>query len=409
MKDRVNCAVIGLGSRGYSLLKGVLLKMADVNVLAVCDAYEDRAKKGGEAVRSSKKTEPLVTTDYKEALRCKGVEAVFIYTAWEAHIEIAVEAMKCGVTVAMEVGGAYSLDDCFSLVRTSEETGVPCMMLENCCYGKMELRVTDMARKGVLGEIVHCEGGYCHDLRSEIADGEKNRHYRLRNYIARNCENYPTHELGPIAKLLDVNDGNRMLTLTSFSSKARGLKQFVKDKRSDDKKLLETEFKQGDVVTTIIECEHGETVVLSLDTTLPRPYSRKFTVRGTKGMYQEDNNMVFLDGRHNAFDFYSKPIWNNARKYRLYDSPLWRRGSKHLKKVGHGGMDWLVTRAFVESYKAGKDFPIDVYDTAAYMCVTALSEESIREGGKKVNIPDFAATRKKAPDLLPDFDLRKKR
>lgn len=146
---------------------------------------------------------------------------------FESHIPIAIAAMKAGKYVAMEVGGAYSLDDCWELVRTSEETGMPCMLLENCCYGRREMMVLNMVKKGIMGDIIHCSGGYCHDLRQEIANGKENRHYRLRNYLNRNCDNYPTHELGPISKVLNINHGNRMVSLISVASRSQGLHDYI--------------------------------------------------------------------------------------------------------------------------------------------------------------------------------------
>ena len=139
----------------------------------------------------------------------------------------------------------------------------------------------NMVKQGLFGEIVHCSGGYCHDLRDEIAFGKEKRHYRLRNYLARNCENYPTHELGPIARVLDINRGNRMVSLSSTASGSAGLHEFILKNKPDDAELRDAEFAQGDIVTTVIKCERGETIVLTLDTTLPRSYDRAFTIRGT--------------------------------------------------------------------------------------------------------------------------------
>jgi hypothetical protein len=259
--------------------------------------------------------------------------------------------------------------------------------MENCCYGKRELMVMNMVRKGLLGDVVHCSGGYLHDLREEVAKGNENRHYRLRNYLNRNCENYPTHELGPIAKILDINNGNRMVSLTSTASCAKGLHEYVIANNGENDVLADKQFAQGDVITTVIKCAQGQTITLVLDTTLPRAYSRGFTVRGTKAAYFEDMDAMFIDGEHNDCEFDAKKIWNNAESYNeKYAHPLWQN---YDPKGGHGGMDYLVFSAFLEAVKTGKKPPIDVYDAAAYMCITALSEESIHLGGAPVAIPDF--------------------
>ena len=208
---------IGMGNRGTSMLKNILDCFSDkVEISAVCDLFEDRVQKGIDLVKEKTGKTPVGTINSDDVMKMD-IDAVMVMAAWEAHIPLAVAAMKAGKRVAMEVAGAYSLDDCFRLVRTSEETGIGCMLLENCCYGKAELAVLNMVREGLFGEVVHCSGGYFHDLRTEVAIGPITKHYRNRNYYSRNCENYPTHELGPIAKVLDINRGNRMVSLVSVA------------------------------------------------------------------------------------------------------------------------------------------------------------------------------------------------
>ncbi|MGM9653198.1 MAG: Gfo/Idh/MocA family protein [Eubacteriales bacterium] len=388
--EKIRIGMIGFGGRGYGLLRQILLPRENVIVTAVCDLYPDRAERAAAAVEEQYGKRPLVSTDYHDVTSCADVDAVVISSAWESHIEIAVSAMENGKYTATEVGGAYSLADCFRLVETYERTGMHCMMLENCCYDRMELMVTRMVREGLFGEIVHCAGGYQHDLRSEIAFGEENRHYRLRNYTYRNCENYPTHELGPIAKLLDINRGNRMLTLTSMASGAHGLHEYIRQNEKANKELLGTSFAQGDVVTTVIRCARGQTITLTLDTTLPRYYCRGFTVRGTKGMYEETTNSIFLDGQDNGYDFKWHEKWGCAKDYlEKYEHPIWDRFLHDGVRGGHGGIDWLVFDAFLGAVERGITPPIDTYDTASWMAITPLSEESISLGGAPVAIPDF--------------------
>lgn len=390
VKEQLKIGVVGLGGRGTSLLEAVMIPMEDISIIGVCDKYEDRRTHAAQMVKEKKGNEPLCTADYREILALDELDALVVTTSWADHLQPAIDAMKAGKRVAMEVGGAYSLDQLWQLVHTSEETGIPCMMLENCCYGRDELMVRNMVEQGVFGEIVHCQGGYHHDLRSEISFGRENRHYRLDNYKNRNCENYPTHELGPIAKILNINHGNRMISLSSVASKSRGLNDYLKREKGDEYDITNYPFAQGDVVTTTIRCAHGETIVLTLDTTLPRAYSRGFHIQGTRAMYMEDNRSLFIDGVHNKYDFSWKDQWNNVEEYRdQYEHPIWKQYLAEGIKGGHDGMDWLVFRAFFESVMKDEEPPIDVYDTAAWMCISALSENSIAMGGLPVAIPDF--------------------
>ena len=394
MIDKVKIGVIGLGRRGSALLY-VLLAFDDVEVAACCDTYLDRAKDNAKIVFEKKKNIPFVTTDYKEVLNMKEIDAVLISTAWEYHAEIAIAAMENKKIVALEVGGAYTIQDCWDLVKTYERTKTPFMFMENCCYAKSELLVTAMARKGKFGKIVHCSGAYAHDLRKEITFGKENRHYRLRNYISRNCENYPTHALGPIAKLLDINRGNRMVSLVSVASKAEGLHQFIlENKEKVEPSLLTQRFSQGDIVYTIITCADGETITLKLDTTLPRYYAREFTVRGTKGLYEQNANMVFIEGEQEeeyweAVDTYQKHI-NNAKNYEQEFLPdMWKNIKEEDIKAGHGGTDVFTFKAFINAIKNNEEMPIDIYDAVSWMSITCLSEESIAHGGAPIAIPDF--------------------
>lgn len=389
--EKVRVAVVGVGSRGRYMLEHCLLNMDNMCVTAVCDTYEDRTQWAAQKVEEVSGQKPFASTNWHDVLNPAFADAVLILSAWESHVPIAIEAMEKGIAVGMEVGGAYSLDQCWDMVRTYERTRTPFMFLENCCYGRIEMMVMRMVKQGLFGDVVHCEGGYCHDLRGEIAFGKENRHYRLRNYLHRNCENYPTHELGPIAQILGINRGNRFVSLVSMASSAKGMNTYAKYNANVDPALQSVQFAQGDVVTTIIKCANGETITLSLDTTLPRAYSRRFTVRGTLGMYMEDNNSIYLDTDFTEADHWDwSKQWNNANKYlEKYEHPVWEQYLKEGIRGGHGGMDGLVYDAFIEAVRNGTPCPIDVYDAAAWMAVTPLSEASIAKGGMPVEFPDF--------------------
>ena len=290
------------------------------------------------------------------------------------------------------MGGAYSVEDCWQLVHTWEETKTPFMFLENCCYGERELLATKLARIGTLGEVVYCHGAYAHDLREEICGGIANRHYRLRNYLARNCDNYPTHNLGPIARLLNINRGNRMLKLVSMASKSRGLETYVNE-HEEYAFLKGKHFAQADVVTTMITCADGTLITLKLDTTLPRAYSREFTVSGTKGIYSERDNVILEDGGDFNHNVSIGKYRDTADKYKDLRPKIWRDITQEEIEAGHGGVDTLMLRSFFDAARNGEEMPIDVYDAAAWMVITCLSEASIAGGGQSIDIPDFTSGR----------------
>ena len=387
----IKACIVGLGARGYGLLTSVILKNKDIEVVAVCDIYEDRVERSLEAIKKSGGAAKGFS-DYKKALNTAGIDAVYVFSDWSTHAEIALYAMRKGIAVASEVGCEYSLENCYELVRTQEQTGTPYMLMENCCWNKDELLATAMARKNMFGTIVHCAGAYAHDLRNEISYGHVNRHYRFDNYVNRCCENYSTHELGPIAKLLDINRGNRILTVSSIASKAVGLEEYIKTREDATEEMKNAHFKQGDIVTTMLTCSNGETILLRLDTTLPRSYSREFTVRGTKGMYMQETNSVFLDGEkeYGSSTNFHKANIDNATKYEEEFLPdIWKNVTPEQLHAGHGGMDWFAYKAFSDALKNGTPMPIDVYDSATWQAIGVLSEMSIAQGGAPQAMPDF--------------------
>ena len=394
--ENIKIGYIGLGCRGKDLLENIVLAQKE-QVVAVCDVYEDRAREGAKVVEAAGQPTPFVSTDYKDIIANEEVNTIIIVTAWESHVEIALAAIirmleNERVRIGIHTHDRSSAVAGDHVLRLSRNAETPFMFLENCCFGRRELMVLNMVEQGVLGEIVHCAGGYQHDLRDEIAFGKENRHYRLRNYLSRNCENYPTHDLGPIARILNINHGNRMLTLSSFASKSAGLHEFIMQNKSDDERLKQAHFAQGDIITTMIRCANGETIQLTLDTTLPRYYSRNFTVRGTKGMYEEATDSVFIDrkeDRDHDFDW-RKECSGNADTYaETYDHPIWKKFLEEGVQGSHGGMDWLEFEQFFQCLREDSPMPVDVYDAASWMAITALSEMSVARGGAVVDIPDF--------------------
>lgn len=385
MKKKIKIGFVGLGRRGLSVLHGCFSEMSDVEVKLMCDQNPAKIQETIDFLAEKGKTAPPSTTNFEDILNDEEIDAVVIMTGWNTHTKLAKASILAGKYTAVEVGCAYSLQECYDLIEAYETTKAPLMMLENCCYGRTEMMTLNIVKQGLFGEIVHCRGGYHHYLPDVelFVEGEYN-HYRIQEYIHRNCEQYPTHELGPISKVLGINRGNRMMKLVSVASKSRALKEYASKHLPADSEYNNVEYKQGDIVNTCITCANGETILLTLDTTLPRAYySRDFTVRGTKGMYAEERLTVYFEGEEEG------KTNNRDECYEKYDHPLHKEYAQSEVKGGHGGMDWLVCRAFVESVKAGINTPIDAYDTVAWMAIAPLSEMSVQKGGMPVDIPDF--------------------
>ena len=265
------------------------------------------------------------------------------------------------------------------------------------------MAVLNMVRQNVFGELIHLQGGYQHDLRgvkfndgktpynSGAEFGEKafsEARWRTQHSVHRNGDLYPTHGIGPLAMMININRGNRFVALNSFSSKARGLHNYIERKGGKNHPNMKVDFRLGDVVTTNIRCLNGETILLQHDTNLPRPYSLGFRVQGTNGIWMDLNNSIYVEGSGKEHQ------WEKADEWlQKFDHPLWARWSKSTEEAGHGGMDFFVLHAFVEAVKRSLPTPMDVYDAASWSAITPLSEQSIELGNQTVEFPDFTGGR----------------
>ncbi len=387
--EKIKVGIIGLGNRGKTM--GMLVsEHENCAVTAICDVYRDRCDEMKEKL-APLGHDPKIFENCEELIASPDVEMVFVFSAWENHVPAAIASMRAKKPVAFEVGGAYTIDECIQLCEAHRETGTPAMMLENCCYGRVEQTLYAMNEDNFFGEIVHLCGGYNHDLREEVSTGIECRHYRHRNYRNRNCENYPTHELGPLNVLLGIGHGNRFVSLSSFASKSAGLDTYIRNHPERDQTYADGKWAQGDIVTTILTTEFGQTVRLTLDTTLPRPYSRGLEIHGTRGWFSQDNMSVYSDTDHKESDHFKwKNFWGNYSQYEeKYMPGLWRDYLDAGVKKGHGGMDFLVLDSFIQAVREGAPMPIDIYDSAIMMAVTPLSERSIKQGGAPVEFPDI--------------------
>ena len=378
---------IGVGSQGTNLLR-VCLNMKDVEVPAICDIDAEHLARAQRLVVKSGRKEPVgyskSETDYKNMVTRDDLDGIIIATPWRWHTPMAVDTMRAGKYCAPEVWGASSVDEVWQLVRASEESGMPCMMLENHCYDRDSMAILKMVREGLFGELIHCQCGYQHDVRYVKFDSRGELRWRGMHSVKRNGDLYPTHGIGPIANCLDIDRGNRFATLTATATKTRGIPAYVEKHFGADHPNVKRPYALGDIVTTVIKCANGETVIINHDTNLPRPYSNMYRVQGTKGIWMEDNMSIYLD------DISPEHTWEAFEPYmKKYEHPLWKKFLNSVINAGHGGADYLKTRGFIECVKGKIPTPIDVYDTASWIVITPLSEHSIAQGSEPVEFPDF--------------------
>ena len=402
VESKVRLGYIGVGLRGRNHISEGLLR-DDVEIVAICDIQESSLRECRKQFSAARKPFPKEYSGgldaYKKLLDHPGLDAVIISTPWQYHHTQSIDAMRSGKYVGCEVIAGLTVDEHWDIVNTSEKTGMPYMTLENVCYRRDVLAVLNMVRQGLFGELVHLEGGYQHDLRQVLFNDGKQYYgggvefgpqaiseaqWRTQFNIDRQGDLYPTHGVGPVMQFIDINRGNRFTNLVSFSSKARGLASYV-EQMSPGHPNAKLNYKNGDVVTTMMNCANGETVLITHDTHLPRPYSIGFRVQGTGGIWEDVAKSIYIEGKS------EKPHqWDPAKTWTdKYDHPLWKKYEKLATSAGHGGMDWFVFNAFVEAVKQKKQPPIDVYDSVTMSVILPLSEMSIEKGNAPQEFPDF--------------------
>lgn len=389
--DVVRVGFVGVGLQGGSHVRN-FLRIDGVEIVALCDINAPRAEEVAGWVEEDGRRRPRLYTrgerDFVRMCEEEDLDLVFTATPWEWHVPVCVSAMENGKHAATEVPAAYTVDDCWKLVEYAEKYGRHCVMMENCNYDRPEMMVFRMARQGLFGEIVHAEGGYLHDLRAIKFEDQNEGLWRRAHAMVRDGNFYPTHGLGPLANVMDINRGDQLDYLVSMSGPSRGLQDWQREHvpEGDPKKL--ERYVQGDVNTTMIKTVHGKTIFVSHDTNLPRPYSRIHMVQGTRGIFQGYPHRVYVEGM-------SPPHrWEDWLERRdEFDHPIWTELEERSAGAGHGGMDYIEDYQLVKALREGQPTDMNVYDAAMLSVICPLTEWSVANRSQPIDVPDFTRGR----------------
>jgi predicted dehydrogenase len=391
--DKVKVAIIGVGARG-SGHAAQLATIEGVDFVGVCDVRENAAKNAHANVTKRGHTPKVYFGDensWQKMLVETKPDAVFIATPWELHAPMCVGAMKAGAHAFSEVPIAYTLKDLWEIVDTSEATGRHCMMMENVNYGREELIYLNMVRQGVIGELLHGEAAYIHELRGQMLGGDTTGSWRTFQYANRNGNLYPTHGLGPVAQYMNIGrTEDTFARLVSFSSPAKGRNLFAqKATNLTNPEFKKLDFKGGDMSTSIIKTALGRTIMVQWDETSPRPYSRLNLIQGTKGTLAGFPNRIAIEGVGKGHHEWAEDAaWEEIAS--KYEHPLFKRMGELSKKMGgHGGMDFLMLFRIIECLRQGEPLDQNVYEGCLWSAVGPLSEASVAADGMPQAFPDF--------------------
>jgi len=383
---KVRIGFIGVGNRGSSLL-GNLLDIDGVEIRAVCDVMADRVKSAQRQVAAKGKPEPAGydqgETAFEELCRRDDLDLVYIATPWDWHVRMAVSVMKQGKHAAIEVPAAITLAECWDLVNTAELTRRHCLMLENCCYGEVELLVLRMARQGIFGELTHGEAGYLHECRDYLLQNSSAANWRRRFLATWNGNLYPTHGLGPVAQYMGIHAGDKFDHLVSMSSRELALSHRCQSLPADNPRRLE-HFACGDINTSLIKTALGRTIMVQFSLVQSRPYSRINLISGTTGTFCDYPPRLHLDGQPEGW------ITDLQAYHEKYGHPLWKKlNSQAQQSGGHGGMDYVMNWRLIQCLREGLPLDMTVYDAAAWSSIVPLSIASVTKGSIPTAVPDF--------------------
>lgn len=396
--DRIRLAFIGVGARGSGHVYQCTM-MEGVEIVAICDNHKPTLD--GVVKRLTERYKRPVpalygkdANDYKRMLDRDDIDAVIISTPWDTHVPMALDAMNKGKHAFIEVPAAITVDECWALVDTAEKTQLHCMMMENVNYGREELVVLNMCRMGKFGELLHGEAAYIHDLRWQMKEIEHGTgSWRTLEYTKRNGNLYPTHGLGPICHYMDINRGDRMDYMSSVGSNARAREIYAKKEFPAGHDRQKLKFVCGDINTSIIRTVRGKTIMLQWDEQLPRPYTRHNLVQGTRGVWAGFPDRVVIEGESKSTEEWVEGNDLNAWMDK-YEHPLWKQIGEEAKKAGgHGGMDFVMLWRIMYNLRNGRPMDQDVYDAATWSVVGPLSEFSVANRGRSVDVPDFTRGR----------------
>lgn len=388
--DKVRIGFVGLGMRGPGAVQR-MSHIEGVEIKALCDKFPDRVTNGQKILEKAglpRAKEYTGEDGWKAMCESPDLDLVYICTPWSLHTPMAVYAMNNGKHAATEVPAALSIDECWKLVETSEKTRKHCMMLENTCYDFFELLTLNMARQGLFGEIIHAEGAYIHDLLGLNFDKKGYADmWRLKENIARNGNPYPTHGLGPIAQCMNINRGDQFDHLTSMSTNDFHMAKKAEELAAQDPFYNQFVGKKyrGNMNTTLIRSVKGKTIMVQHDVTTPRPYSRIHLVSGTKGIARKWPNPQRIAFGHG---------WIKQEEMKQYEEKytpeIVKRIGEMAKQVGgHGGMDFMMDWRLIDCLRNGLPLDQDVYDAALWSVIVPLSDKSVSNKSRSVDVPDF--------------------
>src|ERR1700752_1044689 len=118
--DVVRLGIIGVGLRGTEVLRE-FLAVEKVVVNAVCDVVKEKCTRAAQMIEKAGQKTPGIYAngerDFEKLVARDDLDFIYIATPWEWHVPQVLAALAAGKHVGTEVPAAYTLEDCWKIVK----------------------------------------------------------------------------------------------------------------------------------------------------------------------------------------------------------------------------------------------------------------------------------------------------
>lgn len=367
-----------VGARGLSTLMG-FNALPNVRVEALCDLDAQLLQE-----QSEKHNIPNTYRVYEDMLG-SDINVVVVATPMQLHVQQVIMALEAGKHVLSEVTAGTTMDELWWLLQAAKKADRVYMMAENYMYIPQNQLLNNMVKKGLFGDVYYGEGEYLHELKHMQQYVNGTTSWRKYWQLGKRGNFYPTHSLGPVMQWFP---GERIVSVSCFGTGWN----------------TSPDLRQEDTTITLCQLDSGRLIKLRTDCISERPHNLSYyTLQGTKGAYEAprglgDDHKIWLKGMDESTD---KAQWRPLSDF--YDQYLperYKNATDEQKEAGHWGGDFFIIEDFVYSIRKGTKPPVDVYDACEWTAVALLSELSVQNGGRSMEMPDFRNIKDRQDEII---------
>lgn len=156
--NKVRYAVVGVGWISQAAFLPGVEHTGNSEVVALVTGHEEKAKKVGEkyGFDAGEKygVDAVYTYDeYDQLLGSGKIDAVYLATPNEEHVELAVKTLDAGIHLLLEKPMAVSIAECERMIEASERSGAKLMIAYRLHFEPGTLKAIERVRNGEIGAV----------------------------------------------------------------------------------------------------------------------------------------------------------------------------------------------------------------------------------------------------------------